>query len=147
MARGRVTSSVKRCGAEAPQLCSIIPPGLDLRPSVGSSGHPRKDDPTGCRRGSWVGDRFAPQQRMQGKEFTKSFGDRRGHGEERVRGVVTRLDVVWGRVTSPDKREVWVRVPHGGDSAQAEWPVLGRASSSQDRAPNVPGRMFPSSSF
>lgn len=30
MARRRVTSSVKRCGAAAPQLCSIIPPGLEL---------------------------------------------------------------------------------------------------------------------
>jgi hypothetical protein len=27
MARRRVTSSVTRCGAEAPQLCSTIPPG------------------------------------------------------------------------------------------------------------------------
>jgi hypothetical protein len=27
---GRVTSSVKRCGAEAPQLCSIIPPGEEI---------------------------------------------------------------------------------------------------------------------
>jgi hypothetical protein len=31
MARGRVTSSVTRCGAEAPQLCSTIPPGLICR--------------------------------------------------------------------------------------------------------------------
>ena len=31
MARRRVTSSVTRCGAEAPQLCSTIPPGLICR--------------------------------------------------------------------------------------------------------------------
>jgi len=47
MARRRVTSSVKRCGAAAPQLCSIIPPGLV------------------CRRESLIGGRFAPRQRAQ----------------------------------------------------------------------------------
>jgi hypothetical protein len=47
MARRRVTSSVKRCGAAAPQLCSIIPPGLV------------------CRRESLIGGRFAPRQRVQ----------------------------------------------------------------------------------
>src|SRR5215471_11687187 len=48
------------------------------------------------------------------------------------------LDVVQDRVTSPITREIWVRLPSG--------PLQG-ASSLIGRAPNVPGRWFPSSNF
>ncbi len=151
MARRRVTSSVTRCGAEAPQLYSIIPPGLGLRPGVGLSGHPRKDDPTGCRRESWDGDRFAPRPRMQGrrKGLHRGLGGHRDHRVEgSVRGLVKKLDVVQDRVTSPDTRvdvgsnPTWSIRKAGGLKTVATW-----ASSSMDRAPDVPGRMFPSSSF
>jgi hypothetical protein len=77
------------------------------------------------------------------------MGDpRRGSGH-RLKSVPLKqkLDVVQVGVPSPDEREVWVRVP---PVSSESWRPEGRryvGSSSMDRAPYVPGRMFPSSSF
>ena len=45
------------CGDETPRPWAMVPPGLS------------------CRRGSWVGGRFAPQPGMQEKVYTEDSED------------------------------------------------------------------------
>ena len=95
MARRRVTSSVKRCGAAAPQLCSIIPPGLV------------------CRRESLIGGRFAPRQRAQTEVCATA--ERLDVVQDRVTSPGTR-EVVGSNPTWSNKKD-------GGLKAAATWPV------------------------
>jgi hypothetical protein len=128
MARRRVTSSVTRCGAEAPQLCSTIPPGEDWWDRAGPSGlglnKPRPY--TGPQNlPARIADRrrFAPWQRAQTEVCATE--EEVGRGVGRGYFASNAGDCGFESHLAQEKA--------GGLKAAAR-----RASSSTDRAPNVP---------